>query len=60
MRRKLLLILITGIILTVPGCVYSNNFDDSGKEMNEEEVKETMGEIIDNIKSEINNAFSGQ
>lgn len=59
MKRKLLLILIMGIMLTVPGCVYSNNFDDSGKEMNEEEVRATIGEIIDNIKSEINNAISG-
>lgn len=39
-----MLILVIGTILTAKECVYLNNFDDSRKEMNEEDITLKKGD----------------
>lgn len=60
MKKNIITILVICTALLISGCIYSNNYDENGREMSEEQVNEHAYSIADNIKQETNNAVSEQ
>ena len=60
MKKFLSTFLVMCIILSVSGCVSSNNNDENGEKMNEEQVKETISGTQDDIENQIDAAISEQ
>lgn len=60
MKKFLSTFLVMCIILSVSGCVSSNNNDENGEKMNEEQVKETISGTQDDIEHQIDVAISEQ
>lgn len=60
MKKGLSVLLVMCVILSMSGCVFSNNNDKTGEKMNEEQVEETISGTQEDIESQIDTAISEQ
>lgn len=58
MKKIILAFVLCIQVLSVSGCVYSNNYDSNGQEMNEEQVKDAIDEIKESVSSQVDTAIS--
>ena len=49
MKKTVIAILTISMVLIMSGCVYSNNYDKNGNEMNKEQVDKVIAETKDTI-----------
>ena len=60
MKKIILAFVLCIQVLSVSGCVYSNNYDSNGQgqEMNEEQGKDAIDEIKESVSSQVDTAIS--
>lgn len=60
MKKAAFALIISLQIVSASGCIYSNNYDENGQEMNEEQVKEAIDDIKESVAGQIGSAVSEQ
>ncbi|HJB06892.1 MAG TPA: hypothetical protein H9716_03405 [Candidatus Enterocloster faecavium] len=60
MKKAAFALIISLQIVSASGCIYSNNYDENGQEMNEEQVKEAIDDIRESVAGQIGSAVSEQ
>ena len=53
MKKAAFALIISLQIVSASGCIYSNNYDENGQEMNEEQVKEAIDDIRESVAGQI-------